>query len=300
MNETRVTSEPLYLGIDFGGTNIDIAVGANGTSVVESCRLPTLSFKGGYQAVVRALDVAAGLAQRHPITAIGLSSMGITREEGVLMAPNVPGWDSLRLFDMTQSVFPNLPVRIGNDVKAAALAECLWGELAGAEHGLYVNLGTGIALALICHGEVYQGAHGAAGEIAYYWRKAGEPGYAKNHAPLEELCGGGALDRRLTDRSSRYRTFPELIEAVRKGDDAARRVLGELVEPLIWSLSLVLITVDVELVVVGGGMAAAGDVLFPLCEQYWGQYVPFCPRLKVSRFGASPGIPGALALAAGG
>lgn len=287
-----------HLGVDFGGTKIDVAIGDRDGNVWVSRRLPTHPHDGAVQAVDRAVAAAANIAADYAVSAIGISSMGVTTETGVALAPNVPGWDKVDLYQSFHRQFPEASLKVGNDVKAAALAECLWGELRETGYGLYINLGTGIAVALTIDGHVYQGAHGAAGEIAYYWRNAMELGFGTGCAPLEEKCGGRALETYIAQHSNEFAGMAELVNAVRNGDAAAAGLLETLVEPLAWGLSLTLITLDVERAVIGGGMSEAFDVLSPILTRVWEKYVPFVPLLTASQFGAAPGIRGALALAA--
>lgn len=90
-----------------------------------------------------------------------------------------------------------------NDVKAAALAEITHGALAGVHCGIFVNLGTGLAAAIVLDGRVVDGATGAAGEIGYQIPgpvpgATLPPAYAQGHAPLEEAVSGSAIAQRVT------------------------------------------------------------------------------------------------------
>jgi len=92
---------------------------------------------------------------------------------------------------MIDKAFPALPAAFGNDVKLAALAELTWGALAKVAHGVYLNLGTGIAATLVVDGQVVDGAHGAAGEIGYWLTGSAMPqAAAQGAAPTEEALGG--------------------------------------------------------------------------------------------------------------
>src|SRR5262249_424423 len=104
------------------------------------------------------------------LVGVGVSTMGITFEDRIELAPNVQGWSRLRLPEMLRGQYPGVNIRIDNDVKAAAFAELTWGALQGADPGIYVNLGSGIAATIIAGGKVFAGAHGAAGEYGYWLR----------------------------------------------------------------------------------------------------------------------------------
>jgi glucokinase len=79
----------------------------------------------------------------------------------------MPGWSRLRIPALLRERFPDMAISVMNDVKAATMAEMTWGALRGISHGLYFNLGTGIAAGIVAGGEILVGAHGAAGEIGY-------------------------------------------------------------------------------------------------------------------------------------
>jgi glucokinase len=81
-------------------------------------------------------------------------------------------------------------VRIANDVQAAGLAEARWGALQDADPAIYLNLGTGLAAAILVGGRRLGGAHGAAGEIGYQLIDVKDRGAAFGRAPLEEHAAG--------------------------------------------------------------------------------------------------------------
>ena len=100
---------------------------------------------------------------------------------------------------------------MATDVKAAALAEARWGALAGADPGVYLNLGTGLAAAIVIGGVVLSGANGAAGEIGYNLRQLADVGDA-GYLTLEEAVSGRALAR-LSGRPPRRRSRTAPIPA---------------------------------------------------------------------------------------
>ncbi|MCP6769562.1 ROK family protein, partial [Klebsiella pneumoniae] len=79
---------------------------------------------------------------------VGACTFGIPREDGVALAPTVPGWDALPFGSALREAFDGVPVRLANDVKAAAAAALAWGALRGCDPGIYLNLGTGLATAI--------------------------------------------------------------------------------------------------------------------------------------------------------
>ena len=280
------------LGIDFGGTKVAIAVGDASGSVYAQDRLAVQDWPTAKSLVQAALRTAQELARPFSVDRVGLSTMGITEEERVLLAPNVPGWASLHLPALVAEVFPGKTVVISNDVKAAAMAECRWGTLRDVAYGAFLNWGTGIALAFCDHGRVWQGAHGAAGEIAYL-RQGAETGYVGGHAPFEEKVGGRAIERAMWEE---FGVAPaEFFSDLDRGG-ARAKWWDNLVEQVAAGLGNVLVALDVEVLAVGGGLAQQFGYFGARLESILATYVPFPPRVLVSPFIDRVGVLGALAV----
>ena len=141
------------LGIDFGGTKIALATATLDGRLVESDRLETEAGRGAVQAVERALaraDELLSAAARNGggrCRAVSAVSPGIVYEDRVALAPNVPGWQELKLPALLRERFEPAPAAVGTDVKAAAAAELRWGSLRGADPAILLILGTGLAAA---------------------------------------------------------------------------------------------------------------------------------------------------------
>ncbi|TMS00607.1 ROK family protein [Nonomuraea basaltis] len=274
------------LGIDVGGTKIAVGLsGADGPEIATRVRLET-----GENPLARALQAARGL-DRAP-AAVGFSTCGVISGGRVLLAPNVPGWNGLELPRLLREEYGKIPVAIGNDVKAAAVAELRWGALRGVSTGLYLNLGTGLAAALVVGGQVVDGAHGAAGEIGYLLAEPGEPSFADGHAPLEERFSGGALvahGSTLLGRTVPAGALFGLPETAVLVDEALRT--------LAMAVANLCVALDPERVVVGGGMMAEGARILPPLTREVRRVVPFPPELRAARFTDDAPLLGALALA---
>jgi glucokinase len=288
---------PVLLGIDFGGTKTAVGLADRDGSLLVTDRLDTDAEAGAAQAVQRALRAAASLlaAQDAPLAAVGVVSPGIVLPDRILLAPNVPGWERLRLRDTVAGVFGGVPVVVGTDAKAAALAEWRWGALADANPGMFVTLGTGIAAAVIVDGHVLTGAHGAAGEIGYNLRGVtGDGGYATGAAPLEEAVAGRGLGLRASALLGRPVTAADLFA---EPDPAARALLREALDEMAVHVANLAIAVDPARIAIGGGFAASADVLLPAVRARLAQAVPFPPELVTARFDQDGALRGAIALA---
>ncbi|MFI5954332.1 ROK family protein [Cryptosporangium sp. NPDC051539] len=284
------------LAIDFGGTKIALASAAAGSTdgrPDRTVRLETLGSAGALQAVHRALDAAQGLVAAP--AAVGVATFGVLRDGHIRLAPNVPGWDGLALPSLLRDRFGDAPVAIDNDVNAGAAAELRWGALRGVDVGLYVNLGTGLAAALVAGGRVLPGAHGAAGEIAYLRDRDSDAFFADGDAPLEDVVSGAALSRHGSALLGRPVTAAELFTL--RAEPGVTTLLDRTVEALARTIANLCVTLDPETVVLGGGMMGAADQILPRVSAVLRRAVPFPPVLVPARFVDDAPLVGALALA---
>lgn len=253
----------LRLGIDIGGTKTHaVAIDAD-DRVVASLRLPT-GF-GADAVVATAVEAATRLAATAgvPLSAFETIGIGIPgavdhRTGHVTHAVNL-GLDGLDLGDQLAQRLGR-PVRIDNDVNAAALgAFRLLGH--DASHSLaYLNLGTGLAAGLVLGGALWRGARGAAGEIGHIpVDPAGPLCPCGQRGCLEMVASGSAIARQWpTDDPKPARA---LFAAVAEGDPTALDVKARFIENVAAAVRLLVLTVGVDSVVIGGGLASLGAPL---------------------------------------
>jgi glucokinase len=291
-------TERFVLAVDFGGTKASVAaVDAAGRTLAAE-RLAIHPERGAEQALARTLDTARALVARagaDRLGAAGVASPGIVRPDGVLLAPNVPGWSRLRLQERFESSF-GVPALCATDVKAATLAEARWGRLRGTHTGMHLNLGTGIAVGVLVGGSVLTGAHGAAGEIGY--NVVGQDDTLGPHdgrAPLEERVSGGGIGRR--GRAFGGDGDAASVFALAETDAAMRAFLDETLGELAVHVANTAILVDPERITVGGGLAESADVVLPALARVLDRAVPFPPELVLARFAQDGALVGAAALA---
>jgi glucokinase len=286
------------LAIDFGGTKIGVAPATPDGAIQASDRIDTLAERGAHQAVERGLAAARALSERAGgrCIAAGVVSPGIVLDDRVLLAPNVPGWGDLALPALLTEGLDVPHVEIGTDVKAAALAEARWGALRGADPGILLSLGTGIAAAVVIGGRVLSGAHGAAGEIGYSLRGARDRhGAADGRAPLEEVAGGRAIGERASA------LLGEPVAAARAfahPDARVRAIVAEGLDALAVQAANLAIAIDPVRIAVGGGLMASGDAILAAIAPRLAGAVPFPPELVPAHFVHDGALRGAVALAA--
>jgi glucokinase len=295
-----MSSSPVVLGLDFGGTKIAVAAcdlsGIRlGATTVES--LPEAGAAAAMaRAVAAAHDLLATVAPDRRLAAVGAATFGIPFDDRVELAPTIPGWDSLAFGGELKAAFPEAAIQLATDVKAAAQAELRWGALAECDPGLYLNLGTGLATAIVAGGKVITGAHRAAGEIGYNVREVADVGLAlSERVTLEDVVSGKALSAAASAELRRRLTTAELF-ALAESEPAAARLVDEFVRELAMHVVNLAVAIDPVRIAVGGGMVRSWARLAPGLRHALDAAVPFPPELTTAEFPFDAPLIGALAL----
>jgi glucokinase len=209
-----------------------------------------------------------------------------------------------------------LPVVVENDANAAMLAEWRFGAARGASNAILLTIGTGIGGGLVVDGRLVRGARGAAAELGHIVVDVDGPpcpGNCPNVGCLEALVSGVAIGREglrvarsapasalgAALASGREITGALVTELAHDGDPAARDVIGLVGERLGIGITSLVNVFDPEVVVVGGGVIAAGDLLLGRAREVVARraLAPGLVRIVATRFGAESGMIGAAALA---
>jgi glucokinase len=291
------------LGIDFGGTKIAIASADLKGILLEQSRIETLASRGAMQAIERTLAraqrIIAHTAEKsggHCIAA-GVVSPGIILPDRILLAPNVPGWEQLALHDLVCDGLEIPQVAVGTDAKTAAEAEFRWGSLQAADPAIFLTLSTGIAVAILVHGKVLTGAHGACGEIGYSLRGVlGEGGFANGHAPLEEAVGGRAIGERGSKLLGRNLSAADVFAST---DVRLRSLVDEVLAELAIHIANIAILIDPARIAIGGGLMGSSERILAALSSRLRSAVPFPPELVTARFVHDSALRGAVSLALG-
>jgi len=291
---------PVVLGLDFGGTKIAGAVCDMTGFRLGSMTIDTRAADGAQTSLERGLLAARSLldtsAGGRPLAAVGACTIGIPSENGISLAPTIPGWGALVLDRELRRVFEGAEIRLATDVKAAAQAEAEWGALAGCDPGIYLNLGTGLAVAIVANGAVVAGSHGAAGEIGYNLRHLTDVGQLlDDRLPLEGAVSGMALTRAARNVLPTAESAAAVFERAADNPWVARLVTDFIAE-LSYHLVNLAIAVDPARIVVGGGMVRSWDQLYGGLREALDAAVPFPPDLVRADFPFDAPLMGALAL----
>jgi glucokinase len=289
------------IAVDFGGTKVAVATASLGGDVVRQTRLDTAAECGAEQAVHRAVETCRTLIARTQgqlggdCVGAGVVCPGIVKDDRIALAPNVPGWEDLALVEIMQEELGLARIAVGNDVKAAGLAEMRWGALAGADPAVFLSLGTGVAAAVLVGGRLLPGAHGAAGELGYSLCGKAEGGvFADGRAPLEEFAGGRFIGLRASRMLGRALNA---AEALATSDGQVRELVDRALDELAVHVANMAIVVDPERIAVGGGLMGSPDRILAALERRLTAAVPFPPSLVCARFIHDSALRGAIALA---
>jgi len=253
----------MAIGLDLGGTDLKAGLVTRAGEVTAFLRRPA-------RAAVSAdapLEVVAGAvaelrrACAGPPAGIGLGCPGvIDPASGALVGrtPHLPHWDSLRA-RLAGRLGADLVVE--NDANAAALAEHRTGAARGARVSLTVTVGTGIGCGLVVDGRLARGARGGAGELGHlpldgrYPCRCGVPGC------VEPECSGGGLTARAREAGLDVADAAAVFAAAAAGEERAVRLVGRMTDRLGALIAAAVQLLDPEVVVIGGGVANAGDAL---------------------------------------
>jgi len=296
-------ADDFVVAIDFGGTKVAIATTDTTGSILQQARIDTNASQGAQQILERTTVAAQALIERTEATvaghciAVGVATPGIVHDDGVLLSPNIPGWEHVSLRETMRASLHIPTVVAENDVKAAAMAEFLWGALKGADPAVFLSLGTGIAAAIVLGGRVVTGANGASGEIGYNLRSVLDTsGAAHGRAPLEEAIGGRFIGERasllLGESLSAAGVFAH-------PDMRARLLVNEILAELATHVANLAILIDPARVAVGGGLMRSGDIILRALAFRLEYAVPFPPEIVPARFLNDASLHGAIALACG-
>ncbi len=305
---------PISIGIDFGGTSVKIGL-CRGSEVLEKLEpLPTEDYPGSANLIAAMAEGVSKLTSRHQgINAVGVGIPGFVdwTTGRIHELTNVPGWIDVP-FRETLTAATGLIVTADNDANCMTYAEFSHGAGQGTSNMLAVTLGTGVGGGVIINGDLYRGSLFGAGEIGQMSisYNSSRPGSYGNTGALEEYIGNNEIAARakylyqLEDREvpAADCTPHALSLAAASGDETALRVWDEVSTALACGLANCSWLLNPDAIVIGGGVAKAGDLLFgPLRQKIRSQLAEtFSKNLRIepAQFSNDAGIIGSAAMAA--
>lgn len=269
------------IGIDVGGTNVKIALVDDG-KIIYSNSVPTYAQMGYEYTVNNIKQAIRDLMKETETTAADIKGIGfdfpgqVDYKTGVVkLAPNIPGWVNVPIAQMIEEEF-HIPTRIDNDVRCAALGEMNFGAGKGCQNFVCITVGTGIGSGLVVNGQLVRGAANAAGEIGHIklQMKDGPICGCGDTGCLEAFASGPSIvamaqDYLKSGKSTKFREMagdgeitPYIVaKAAEAGDPVAKRIFTIIGEYVGMGLVSVINLLNPEKVIIGGGVAEAGDLL---------------------------------------
>ncbi len=273
-------------GIDLGGTTVKIAyLDENGT-MLEKWEIPTVTDNGGSQILP---DIAASIRafldahniNETAILGLGIGVPGPVNAKGVVNKCVNLGWGVFNISE-TLSELTGFPVKAGNDANVAALGEFWKGGGQGCDNMVFVTLGTGVGGGIVVEGNLLHGAHGSGAEIGHLVLNRNEtvPCNCGKYGCVEQYCSATGIVRlaklylEANNVASPLReienlTCKDIFDAGKAGDAAANAILDQVYAYMGEFLGNVCNVVNPEVVVIGGGVSKAGDVLIQGVEPYF-------------------------------
>ena len=312
-----VSRQPQAIGIDIGGTKIAGGVVTAAGRLLDRTRVPTPAADEAstLAALIAAVD---DLRSRHPdVAAIGVGAAGLVELTGgrLRWAPH----NTYRSLELRRLLYERtgLPTTVDNDANAAAWAEARFGAGAGTDNMVLVTVGTGIGGGLILDGRVYRGESGFGGELGHMIVEPdGDRCACGNRGCLEAQASGSTLGRlgreaatadpdgRLAVRAGTPAlvTGEVVFQAALEGDKVALALFERIGYWLGVGIASLVTIFDPDLVVVGGGVAATGELLLAPARTSFLRYVHGrghrdLPPVVPARLGPDAGVVGAATLA---
>jgi glucokinase len=252
--------ETNVIGVDVGGTKILAGVVSRAGAVVRQRESPTpLSSE---EALLDGLEAAVRGVLDDAVAAVGFGVPSrIDQRVGVAIASANNTHVGVPLRDVMQARL-GLPVVIENDANAAAIAEWVAGAGRGTRDMVMLTLGTGVGGGLILGGKPYRGSIGAGVELGHVVLvHDGLPCSCGGRGHVESYVSGTAADAIAREAFGPDADAHELVRLAREGDPTAVELLAEIGRKLGSAIGSLINTFDPELIVIGGGFAAAGELL---------------------------------------
>jgi glucokinase len=275
---------PYAIGIDLGGTHLRAALVERGKGTLKQVQVETEAEQGPERVLDRAADLARRMMRAVPgddVVGLGMGAPGAINWERTTLShpPNLPGWTEVNVEEALRERLeqPDLNVTLENDANVAALGSAFYSAGQPYDSFLMVTLGTGVGGAIIYRDRIFRGTTGGAGEFGHL--------SIDHEGPVARSGVGGAIEaylgQRFLSRHARFRLIsredtllhdragddledltPEMLfEAAEDGDEAAREIWTWAGHKLGCALGSAINLLDIRTVIVGGGIAAAGDYL---------------------------------------
>ena len=266
-------------GVDVGGTTVKMGLFDKDGNVLEKWEIPTRTENRGEKILP---DIAASIQEkmaqksiaREDVEGVGIGVPGPVEKNGIVHKAVNLGWEEMNMKEELTALLDGMRVEGGNDANVAALGEMWKGGGQGHRNLVAVTLGTGVGGGIIINGEILTGSTGAGGEIGHIHVEDNETESCNcgNFGCLEEYASATGIVRlanralQADGKDSVLRngevSAKAVFDAVKAGDELAVEVAKEFGEYLGKGLGVIAGIINPEIIVIGGGVSKAGEVLF--------------------------------------
>lgn len=303
-------------GIDVGGTTIKCALFLNDGTILDKWEIKTNTENEGERILP---DIADGIdaklkekqINKAEVEGIGIGLPGPIEENGEIACAVNLHWGRKNI-EKELGELTGMPVKAGNDANVAALGEMWKGGGKGARNLILATLGTGVGGGIIVNEKIVTGAHGAGGEIGHALVNpeetvacnCGNKGCLEQYASATGIAKLAREALEKSDKESLLRnrekvTAKDVFDAYKEKDELAGEIVEKFSTYLGHALAIFACVTDPDVIVIGGGVSKAGDVLVECVQRHYErQAFPVCKKtpIKLATLGNDAGIYGAAKL----
>ncbi len=267
--------ENVYIGVDLGGTNLRVGLVDESGRILQVKQIPTEASLGYESIITRMVDLIKEVKKAYSAVSIGIGSPGpLNPFDGVVVSPpNLPGWQDVPITEMVEEAI-GIPTYLVNDADAAALGEALYGGGKGRESSFYITVSTGIGGGYVQNNRLIQGEHGYSAEVGNMIIKPGGQKHANmNAGSLEALASGTSIAREGKARLEISGGAEEVFELAEQENEEAVAIIDEAMDALAIGIANIVHSIDPSVIILGGGVMQAKDIILPLLKEKVDSYV---------------------------
>ncbi|MBQ3392953.1 MAG: ROK family glucokinase [Lachnospiraceae bacterium] len=308
--------KPYAFGVDIGGTTVKIGFFKSDGTFLDSWEIPTRTEEGGRKILP---DIARSISKKvkeagislDQVEGVGVGVPGPVMSDGIVNKCVNLGWGVVDVKSQLSDLLDNISVEVANDANVAALGEQWRGGGMGFENVLMVTLGTGVGGGVIIGGRILHGANGAGGEIGHMKVRddetavcgCGKRGCLEQYASATGIVriSNLALERDPKRETSMRRFDPltakDVFDCARQGDAVAGEIMEEFGKALGEAIAHITCVMDPDVVVIGGGVSKAGQMILDVVSKYYKEAAFFPQKntqFKLAVLGNNAGMYGAV------
>lgn len=300
-------------GVDIGGTTVKMALFTENGEMLDKWEIVTHTENEGVTILSDVAESLQGKMKERDLQAADCVGVGIgvpapVSDEGIVDGSANLGWQYKEAKKEAEELLQGIPVIVGNDANVAALGELWKGGGMGYKNLIMVTLGTGVGGGLIYNSKIINGSNGAGGEIGHIYVNYEEPDVCGcgNRGCLEQYSSATGIvrvgkqilarDERASVLRSEEVTAKSIFDGVKIGDEVACEIAKVVCEYLGFALANISAIIDPQVIVIGGGVSKAGQVVIDYVERSFQERMFFANdkvKFALATLGNDAGVYGA-------